>query len=101
MEFPLEIYGIGIIPIIVGLTRIAKGLGLKNRYLPLISLLLGILIGLVYYGEEIRKGILIGAYLGLSAVGLYSGVKNTLNGNVDKNGKNNDKNNSKKKNHFP
>lgn len=74
-----EIYDVVLIPLIVGLVELVKGLGLPKRFLPVISLLLGIAAGVFYlYPDDIKGGILVGIMLGLSASGLYSGTKNTI-----------------------
>ena len=68
-----------IIAIIIGLVEVTKRwLKLPGRYLPLTAVLLGIVIMLIsgtgYYGHTV----LVGIMYGLSAVGLFSGVKNTI-----------------------
>lgn len=74
----MEIYDIAIVPLIVGLVELVKKLGLPSKFCPVVSVILGIIIGLVYISpDDVAKGVLVGASLGLSAVGLYSGTKNT------------------------
>ena len=74
----MEVYDIAIVPLIVGLVELVKKLGLPNKFCPIVGVVLGIVIGIVYISPaDITKGILVGASLGLSAVGLYSGTKNT------------------------
>lgn len=76
--FELEAYGIVLIPVILGLAEIAKSLGMPKKYSPIVSLVLGIIAGIVYvHPENLVAAILVGIALGLSAVGLYSGTKNT------------------------
>jgi hypothetical protein len=62
------VFGIAIIPLIVGLVQMVKGLGLDARYAPVASVALGV-----------GGGILTGIAFGLSASGLYSGT-NALRG---------------------
>lgn len=77
--FEIAIYDVVLIPLIVGLVEIFKGLGLNKRFLPLISLTFGIAAGVFYVcPDDIKGGILIGIMLGLSASGLYSGTKHTI-----------------------
>ncbi|MBD8006221.1 hypothetical protein [Bacillus norwichensis] len=74
-----EIYDIAIIPVIVGLVEVFKRAGVPCKILPFISLALGIIIGIVYVTEfDLKQGILVGVMLGLSASGLYSGTKSTI-----------------------
>lgn len=74
----MEAYDVALIPIITGLVGVFTQLGLRKKFAPIVSLILGLLIGVFYvYPDDIKGGILVGIMLGLSAVGLYSGVKNT------------------------
>ena len=74
----MEVYDIAIVPLIVGLVELVKKLGLPSKFCPVVGVVLGVVIGIVYISPtDITKGILVGASLGLSAVGLYSGTKNT------------------------
>ncbi len=74
-----EIYDVVLIPLIMGLVELFKQVGISKKILPIISLTLGIVIGVVYLAEmDLKQGILVGAMLGLSASGLYSGTKNTI-----------------------
>lgn len=72
-----EIYGVALIPLIVGLVEVLKILKLPNRLLPLASITFG-LAGGIFYVEpgNIKVGIIVGLMLGLSASGLYSSSKN-------------------------
>lgn len=74
-----EIYDVVLIPLIIGLVELFKGLGLNKKFLPVVSLFLGITAGVFYlYPEDLKGGILVGIMLGLSASGLYSGTKHTI-----------------------
>lgn len=74
----MEVYDIAIVPFILGVVELFKQIGLPSKFCPVVSVVLGIIIGLVYISpNDIAQGVLVGASLGLSAVGLYSGVKNT------------------------
>lgn len=75
----VEVYGVAIVGIIIGLVEVLKKAGLPKRFLPLASLILGIITGVVYVNpEDIKAGIMIGTMLGLTSCGLYSGTKNTI-----------------------
>lgn len=79
-----EIYDIVIVPFILGIVEVFKRAGVSKKILPFISLLLGMAIGVVYITEfDWKQGILVGGMLGLSASGLYSGTKNTIEKNGD------------------
>lgn len=68
-----------VIPIIISIVELAKGLGVPKKFSALIALVTGLLIGIFYlHPTEIKLGILEGVILGLSASGLYSGAKNTM-----------------------
>ena len=74
-----EIYDVALIPLIIGLVQILKTVGLKKKYHPLASLILGLGGGIFYiYPGDLKAGILVGIMLGLSSSGLYSGTKNIL-----------------------
>lgn len=68
------------VAIIMGIAEIVKRLGLKSNYIPLVDVGLGLVLGFVVYtmysGMHPVEGFLIGMALGLSACGLFSGVKN-------------------------
>ena len=70
----------GQVALIIGLSEIIKRLGLKKRWIPLIDLGFGLLSGIGIYGLMFQKGIVtgivIGIAFGLSACGLFSGIKN-------------------------
>jgi len=77
----MTIYDIAIIPLIVGIVELLKQIGLPSKFAALVSVLLGIAIGVVYLSpNDIKKGILVGLALGLAASGLYSGTKSTVEG---------------------
>lgn len=68
------------IALIMGIAEILKKLGLPHKYIPLVDLGLGLIAGLLVYTAHLHyapiEGIVIGVALGLSACGLFSGVKN-------------------------
>ena len=68
------------IALIVGIAEVAKKAGMPTKFIPLLDLFLGIVGGIVSFGIILKYGVLIGAvigvFLGLSACGLFSGIKN-------------------------
>lgn len=74
-----EIYDVVLIPLILGFVELFKRAGVNKKVLPFIAVAIGIVIGVVYIANfDWKQGLLIGAMLGLSASGLYSGTKNTI-----------------------
>lgn len=75
----MEYAGIAIVPLLIGLLEVFKKLGLNDKYVPIFSVVLGIGTGIALFSEgDLATGIIQGIFIGLSAVGLYSGTKNTL-----------------------
>lgn len=72
------------IALIIALAQLIKEVGCPTKYIPLIDLGLGILSGVVIFGIFMGQGILVGVLLGiaegLSACGLFSGIKNVKEG---------------------
>lgn len=70
------------VALIIALAEVAKRLGLKKRFIPLLDLGLGIVSGIVVFsidsGLSLIEGIILGIACGLSACGLFSGIKNTV-----------------------
>ncbi len=59
--------------ITIGLVQVVKATGLNTKWAPLVSVLIGV-GGSLLFGSTVIVGIIAG----LSASGLYSGVKTTL-----------------------
>jgi L-cystine uptake protein TcyP (sodium:dicarboxylate symporter family) len=77
----MEVYNVAIIPLIVGVVELLKQVGLPTKFSAVVAAALGIIIGIVYVApDDILRGVLVGLSLGLAASGLYSGVKNTVEG---------------------
>lgn len=74
----IAIYGVTVTAIIIGLMEVAKKLGLATKYVPVASVVLGMLAGCIYGTGDIKANILVGLAIGLSSCGLYSGTKATL-----------------------
>ena len=68
-----------VVPIIVSLTQLAKELGLPKKFCALADVVIGVIIGVFFIEPQcIKTGVFKGIVYGLSASGLYSGTKNTI-----------------------
>ena len=78
---------VGLVALIMGIAELAKKLGCPNKFIPLIDFGLGLIGGITVFGIEmgygIFKGVMLGLALGLSACGLFSGIKNIFGGDED------------------
>lgn len=71
------LFGVVIVPAVVGLTQVVKECGVPSRLAPAAAVFFGVLAGLAQiYGAHFQwiQAVVIGIALGLSAVGLYSGA---------------------------
>ncbi len=70
------------IALIVGLAEMFKLLGIQKRWIPLVDLVLGLMSGFfvyhIYFQNGIIESFVLGIALGLSACGLFSGIKNVM-----------------------
>ncbi|WP_425539456.1 hypothetical protein [Microaceticoccus formicicus] len=66
-----------VIPVLIGILEVFKKLGLPVKYVPVLSLLLGVLASVSVSGLAVEN-FMQGLVYGLSACGLYSGTKATL-----------------------
>jgi ABC-type amino acid transport system permease subunit len=70
-----------IIGVIIALAELLKKVGINPKYIPVADLILGIAAGFVYlYPGDPKMAVLYGIIAGLSAAGLYSGIKNVSQG---------------------
>lgn len=70
-----------LVPILIGVLQVVKKSDLFNsKFIPIVSLVLGVLLGIVFTGFNIKDGIIAGLFIGLSAVGLYSGTTSVVKG---------------------
>lgn len=77
----ITVYGIALVPVVTGMVQLLKMSGLPRKYLPISSLILGIFSGYYYLApDDPPRAVFLGIIVGLSAVGLYSGTKNTMEG---------------------
>lgn len=69
------LFGVAVVPAIIGLTQLTKEIGIPGRFAPLVAVVFGVLAALaqVYSGQwPWIPAVVLGVSLGLSAVGLYS-----------------------------
>jgi len=76
----LEYAGIPVTALIIGISEVLKRLGFNVKYIPLVNLLMGVAAGICLNPGNRVKGLITGMAAGLSACGLYSGVKNVREG---------------------
>ncbi|HEK9103339.1 TPA: holin [Bacillus pseudomycoides] len=63
------------IGIVVGLSQIAKTIGLQTKYIPLLNLTLGIVLGVLFLPQDLKMNVFQGIIIGLSASGLFDHTK--------------------------
>ncbi|WP_033829086.1 hypothetical protein [Bacillus andreraoultii] len=72
-----------IVAIIVGLTEIIKRY-LPSKFMPIVSLILGIVAGLFYVEGDLKMQIFVGIAMGLAASGLFDVAQiGKKNGNLE------------------
>lgn len=74
----ITVYSVTLTAVVIGLIEVFKQCGLPEKWCPIVSVILGMLAGVIYASSSLEEGILVGIAIGLSACGLYSGVKNTI-----------------------
>lgn len=75
----LYVYGFALVPVIVGMVELLKRAGMPKRYSPVASIVFGLIAGFYYLAPgDPPRAVFFGLVAGLSAVGLYSGTKNTM-----------------------
>jgi hypothetical protein len=74
-----SVYGMALVPIILAMVELLKRVGIPKKLAPVTAVILGILSGFYYLAPgEPKKAIFLGLVSGLSAIGLWSGTKNTI-----------------------
>ena len=75
----VELGAVAIVPVILAVIQALKMVGLPNKFSPIASIALGVVIAFLFRheGGDLSQTILVGVTYGLSASGLYSGVKHT------------------------
>lgn len=72
----IEITDVVVVAVIMGLVQLVKKLEwFPAKYLPLLSLILGIVSGIIYFEGPIQNKVMFGIILGLSAAGLFDQSK--------------------------
>lgn len=79
MEITLSLVGMGLVPVVVGLTSIVK-IYVDSKWAPLVSLAFSVALAWVVPDTAVAGSVLLGGVMiGLAACGLYSGVKTLTN----------------------
>lgn len=71
---------VGQVALVMALAELFKQVGFDKKYIPVVDVILGLISGvgvfsfLLHY--SVAEGIILGLAVGLSACGLFSGVKN-------------------------
>lgn len=78
---------VAVVPIILAIVQALKMVGMPNKFSPIASIALGVIVGFVFRHEaaDLSQTILAGVTYGLSASGLYSGIKHTSHNLTDQN----------------
>jgi len=63
-----------IVAVIVGLGQVFKSF-ISSRYMPIVSLVLGVIAGIVYVDGTIQEQVFIGIAMGLAASGAFDVAK--------------------------
>ncbi|MDT2255695.1 hypothetical protein P7H17_20115 [Paenibacillus larvae] len=74
----IEITDALLVAVIVGFVEIAKGMGLPVRLAPVLSVILGIIAGVVYFPGDVKTSVMFGIISGLTSCGLYSAGKSAV-----------------------
>ena len=72
------------VAMIMAFAEMLKRLGVPDKVIPVVDLVVGLISGVCVYGLAlgygVLNGVLLGIALGLSACGLFSGIKNVAEG---------------------
>lgn len=71
---------VAVVPIVIALVQCFKMIGLPNKFAPLVSIGVGVLVAFLLKHDmaDLTHTILEGVLYGLSASGLYSGIQTTM-----------------------
>lgn len=64
-----------LIALLIGVSEVAKRVGLPQKYLPVVNLILGVVAGIFTIDAPMAEQVITGAMVGLSASGLYDQTK--------------------------
>ena len=80
-------YGVAIVPLIIGAVGLTKQAGLPSKYAGLVAWALGLIVSFAYGctdgGWSLVQCGIIGSALGLTAAGLYSTQKNARESDIE------------------
>ncbi|SFS53807.1 hypothetical protein [Marininema halotolerans] len=72
-----QVFGVALVPLIMGLVEMAKLWGLPVKWAALLAVVMGLVAGVfIVAPDHWVQGVVVGLAMGLSATGLYSGTKN-------------------------
>ncbi|AQR77421.1 transposase [Paenibacillus larvae] len=74
----IEITDALLVAVIVGFVEISKRMGLPVRLAPVLSVILGIIAGVVYFPGDVKTSVMFGIISGLTSCGLYSAGKSAV-----------------------
>lgn len=77
----LSAVSIALVPIVLAVTQIIKSFLIDTRFVPVISIVLGIVFSLAVPSSTLFYTIIQGVLVGLSASGLFSATKTTFSPN--------------------
>lgn len=69
------VYGYAIVPILIGILEVLKKIGVPTSIIPIISVLIGLSVGVATNLDNMSNGVVLGVVYGLSACGLYDSFK--------------------------
>lgn len=79
--FDAQVFGVSAVGAIMAMLNILKEMGFPRKYVPVVSIVLGGLVGVFLIDpQNLQQGLIDGLSLGLSAVGFHSSVKNVREG---------------------
>lgn len=79
--FDVQIFGVSAVLAIMTLVKIAQDIGFPKKFSPILAIGVGILVGVFLVDpRDLQQGLIDGLSLGLSAIGVHSGVKNIREG---------------------
>ena len=75
------------VTLIICIAELCKQMGIRKKLLPLIDMILGLISGIFVFGllldYGVAYGVILGVSFGLTACGLFSGVKNLMEARHD------------------
>lgn len=79
--FDVQIFGVSAVLAIMTVVKLVQDMGFPKKFSPVLGIGLGILTGVFLVDpHNLQQGLIDGLSLGLSAIGVHSGVKNIREG---------------------